>query len=419
MDTVLILLYNVLWLFVYIVAFPYILYKWVKHPEEWNERMGRYPFNFSSKGRNIWVHGASLGEIGAASQLVKRLRMQYPHYRIIVSAMTVTGKVRAEEIMEGVDAFVLMPFDFLPLMRRAVRCINPATLILIETEIWPSLLFLARKRRVHVVLANARISDRTYRRYLKFRAVSSWLFNQIDLYLPKNDDERKKFVCLGVNEDRVKLTGCLKSDNGVQSPASRSDLCIPEEKLVVIAGSVRKGEEGIVIDAFKKVQREQRRCYLIIAPRHMNRVGEVEAILKRENLAYMKRTLKRTYEGEQVMVLDTVGELRNIYSVADVAFVGGTLLPYGGHNPLEPASFGVPIILGPHVDNIRIDVEELIGSQCAVMVRDGAEFSTTLSALLGDPERRALMGKNALALLEQKQGIVERYMSVLAENGVF
>ncbi len=414
----LILLYNFLWLLIYVVSLPYTLYKYLKLPEEWHERMGRYHFDFSRSSRGIWVHGASLGEIGAASQLVRRLRKRCPSQRIIVSAMTAAGKVRAGEIMAGADAFVIMPFDFIPLVWRAVRRINPATLILIETEIWPSLLFLARRRGVQVVLANARISDRTYRRYLKFGSVTRWLFNQINLYCPKNHDERKKFIHLGVNEDKIKLTGCLKSDNGIKHPVSRDELFIPENRLIVVAGSVRKGEESIVIKAFKELQTEQKNCYLIIAPRHMNRVSEMEGMLKREGLTYMKRTLKRSYQTEQVMILDTIGELGNIYSVADVAFVGGTLLPYGGHNLLEPASFGVPILFGPHVNNIRADVEEFLETGCAIMVKDGGELVSALSTLLRDPERRARMGKNALTLLEQKQGIVERYITVLVKNGV-
>lgn len=418
MGILILLMYNFLWLVAYVITLPYTIYKRRAFPEEWRERMGRYPFDFSKGQQGIWIHGASLGEIAAASQLVQRLRKKYPHLRIVVSAMTVTGKERASEIMEDVNTFVLMPFDFLPLMHAAIKSINPKTLILIETEMWPSLLFLARRRGVNIVLANARLSDRTYQRYRKLRAMSRWFFDQIDLYIPKNDAERKKFIRLGVHEEKIRLTGCLKSDNGMQLPVSRKALSIPEKKLVVVAGSVRKGEEDIVILAFKDVQREHEGCYLIIAPRHLNRVSEIESILTRENLKYMKRTLKRSYDGEQVLILDTVGELRNIYSVADVAFVGGTLLPYGGHNPLEPAYFGVPILFGPHVDNIRTDVAELLGMRCAVMVKDGGEFSHALTSLLCDPEKRKMMGMSALALLEQKQGIVDKYIAVLAQYGI-
>jgi 3-deoxy-D-manno-octulosonic-acid transferase len=185
-----------------------------------------------------------------------------------------------------------------------------------------------------------------------------------------------------------------------------------------VAGSVRKGEEDTVILAFKRVQKIHTGGYLIIAPRHLNRVAEIESILVREKMKYSKRTEKRSYDGEQVLILDTVGELRNVYSVADVAFVGGTLLPYGGHNPLEPAYFGVPILLGPHVDNIRTDVAELLGMRCAAVVKNRDEFARVLSSLFGDPEKRKAMGSKALAFLEQKQGIVKRYIAVLEENGV-
>lgn len=418
MGMLLILLYNFFWLMVYVITLPYTVYKRRKCPEEWHERMGIYPFDLSKEGRSIWVHAASLGEIVAASHLVKGLREKYPHRTIIVSAMTVTGKERASEIMKGVNAFALLPFDFLPLVNGAINRINPETLILIETEIWPSLLFLAKRRGVHVVLANGRLSDRTYRRYLRLRAMSRWLFDHIDLYLPKNEAEREKFEKIGVRREKIGLTGCLKSDNGMLRPVSREVLFIPAKKMVVVAGSVRKGEEDIVIHAFKEVQRERDGCYLIIAPRHLNRVAEIESMLAREELKYMKRTEKTSYDGEQVLILDTVGELRNVYSVADVAFVGGTLLPYGGHNPLEPAYFGIPILFGPHVDNIRTDVAEFLRVRCAIMVRNGDEFAKALRDLFRDPERRSMMGRSALALLERKQGIVDRYISVLSQNRV-
>lgn len=418
MGTALILVYNFFWLILYVITLPYTLYERRKHPGEWRERMGRYPFDFSREKRTIWVHGASLGEIEAAGQLVQRLRKKYPRRRIVVSAMTVTGKERACEIMRDERTFVLMPFDFLPLMRAAIRSINPGTLILIESEIWPSLLYLTRKMRVKVVLGNARLSDRTFRRYCRFGAMSRWLFDQIDLYIPKNEAEREKFVQLGVGREKIRLTGCLKSENGMQPPLARKALFIPMNKLVVVAGSVRKGEEEMVIGAFKNARKTHRNGYLIIAPRHLNRVSEIESILAREKLQYLKRTQKRSYDGEQVMILDTVGELRSVYSVADVAFVGGTLLPYGGHNPLEPAYFGVPILFGPHVDNIRTDVAELLGLRCAIMVKNGDEFADAVCSLFSDPERRKMMGRSAIALLEQKQGIVDKYLAVLAQQEV-
>jgi 3-deoxy-D-manno-octulosonic-acid transferase len=410
--------YNLIWLLVYIITLPYVIYKRGRAPEEWRERMGRYPFDHSRGEKCVWIHGASLGEIAAASNLVRRLRETHRHRRLIVSAMTVAGKERAREIMEGVNGFVLMPFDFLPLMHAALKRVNPETLILIETEIWPTLLFLARKQGVHIVIANARLSESTYRRYRRFRSLSAWLFNQIDLYIPKNEAEKQKFITLGVQERKIQYVGCLKSDNGEQLPISREALCIPRDRSIVVAGSVRKGEEGIVIEGFRKVRRECTRCYLIIAPRHLNRVAEIEAILAREGLTYMKRTGKTSYNGEQVMVLDTVGELRNVYAVADVAFVGGTLLPYGGHNPLEPASFGVPILFGPHVNNIRTDADELIEQQCAIIVRNNEEFAAAVTSLLRDHRKRRRMGSNARAVLERRQGIVDRYMGVLEHNGM-
>lgn len=418
MNVIFMFFYNLLWGVVYIIMFPYTIFKRITSSFEWRERMGVYSFNSSQDEKCIWIHGASLGEITAASQLAMRIREKFPKKRIVISSMTVSGKERAMKIIKGINNFVLLPFDFFPLIRNAIRRINPDTLILIETEIWPTLIFLCRRRGVKIVLANGRLSDKTFKRYLRLRYMSQQLFNQIDVIFSQSNGEAHKFLRLGMSKTKVRVTGSLKSDNSHPEILTKELLSIPSHKSVIVAGSVRKGEEEIIIKVFKSVKEELNETFLIIAPRHLNRVSEIENILRRENLRYMKRAEKSSYNGETVLILDTMGELRSVYSVADIAFVGGTLLPYGGHNLIEPAYFGVPILFGPYINNTRETAKELLESDSAISIKNGKDFKEVIKYLLNHPSRRKKMGENSRNYLKQKRGVVDNYIKSLEENAI-
>jgi 3-deoxy-D-manno-octulosonic-acid transferase len=419
MNTILILLYNFVWTVVYVFTLPYSIYKRFRTTEEWRERVGRYPFDYSKEEKSIWIHGASVGEITAAGKLALRIKDTFPKRRVIVSSMTVSGKAKARKIMNEINGCVILPFDFLPFVKRAVRRINPKSLILIETEIWPSLIFHCRRRGIKILLANARLSDRSFGRYLRIRWLSRSLFNKIDYIFAQSRRDADKFVRLGVKKSRVEMAGSLKVDNSKPVPLTRDQVFIPSNKSVIVAGSVRKGEIEIIIKVFKTVRDELENSYLIIAPRHLNRVGEIEGILNRENISYMKRTSKKSFDGEDVLILDTIGELRSFYSIADIAFVGGTLLPYGGHNLLEPAFFGVPILFGPHTENTRESAHDLIQLECAIMVKNEKDFRRDIYYLLQHPLEREKMGKNSKEYIRKKRGIVDYYIESLRKEDFF
>jgi 3-deoxy-D-manno-octulosonic-acid transferase len=419
MNRVCFLLYNGFWLIVYILTLPYVWFKRKKSPAEWEERMGNYDFDYWQDEKSIWIHGASMGEITAASRLVMRIKEKFPSRRIIVSAMTLTGKERAKRIMKGTDNFIIMAFDFFPLVKKAIRKVNPKTLILVETEVWPSLIYICKSMGIKIVLINGRISDRTYRRYLNIKYISRCFFNQIDLLLPQNRSEQNKFLKLGVGRKKIKLIGPLKSDNSNTTAIKRSSLSIPEHKSVIVAGSVRKGEEQIIIRAFANLRKKLNDVYLVIAPRHLNRVYEIENLLMKKEIPYRKRNEQDGYNNEDVLILNTMGELRNVYSIANIAFVGGTLLPYGGHNLLEPAFSGVPVIFGQYVNNTKEIARELIASNSAKMVKGEKELEEIFSYLLTHPAKRKAMGKNSEYFIENRRGIVDKYLQFLADNGIF
>ena len=418
MKTLLIFVYNFFLSLVYIVTFPYILFKRLTSKKEWDERFGNYRFDYSRDKESIWVHGASVGEITAASKLSLSIKKEFPNRRVIVSSMTITGKERAKKLMQRLDHFILLPFDFYPLISRGISKINPGTLILVETEIWPSMLYITKRRGTKVVLANGRISDGTYRRYLLLKPFISGLLGQIDLIFPKSYDEERKFLMLGVSQKKIKMLGSLKSDNSQPEAMSKEILNIPQDKKVVVAGSIRKGEEEIIIKVLKNLQKTFKNIYFVIAPRHLNRVGDIEIRLQKEDLIYRKRTENGVYKGENVLILDTIGELREVYSIANVAFVGGTLLPYGGHNLIEPAVFGVPILFGPHVNNTKKCAQELLEAKGGIIVKDEKELYDAISELLNHPEKSEQIGKNARDYLTGKEGVVENYLITFRNKGV-
>lgn len=413
------LLYNGLWALIYILTLPYVWFKRKQSPFEWGERMGNYDFDYCKDEKSIWIHGASLGEITAASRLAKGAKEKFTSRRVVVSAMTVSGKERAEKIMKGVDNFIIMTFDFFPLVKKAIKKINPKALILVETELWPSLIYVCKCMGIKIVLINGRISDKTYRRYLNMKYISRCFFNQIDLLLPKNRDEKNKFLKLGVDRKKIKLIGPLKSDNSYTANIEKSTLSIPVDKSVIVAGSVRKGEEQIIISVFEKLRKNFRDIYLVIAPRHLNRVHEIECLLRKSEIPYRKKNNSNSYENEDVLILDTMGELRSVYSIANIAFVGGTLKPYGGHNLLEPAFSGVPVVFGQFVNNNKETARELISSNSAKMVKDEKGLEKVFSYLLTHPVERETMGKNSEYFIGNKRGIVNDYLQVLADNGIF
>lgn len=419
MNRVGFLLYNGIWLIVYILTLPFVWFKRKRFPDEWKERMGNYDFDYWQDEKSIWIHGASLGEVTAASRLVMRIEKEFPSGRVIVSAMTMTGKERARKIMKGVDNFIIMPFDFFPLVKKAIRKVNPKTLILVETEIWPSLIYVCKCMGIKVVLVNGRISDRTYRRYLNVKYISRCFLNQIDLLLPRDGTEKNKFLKLGVDRKKIKLVGPLKSDNSNITAIDKSSLSIPEDKSVIVAGSVRKGEGRIVIGVFDKLRTRFNDIYLVIAPRHLNRVDEIENLLTKKEIPYRKRNESKGYDNEDVLILDTMGELRSVYSIANIAFVGGTLLPYGGHNLLEPAFSGIPVVFGQYVNNSKETARELVASNSAKMVKGEGELEKVLSYLLTHPAKRKAMGRNSEIFIDNKRGIVDEYVRFLAKNGVF
>jgi 3-deoxy-D-manno-octulosonic-acid transferase len=420
--------YNFLSVFLLIPVVCYHLYRSISRgrPPALAERFGYIPGAELSAIRNrpvIWLHAVSVGESIAARPLLKALRSRYPEHAILVSNTTETGRGTAAAFPEK-DLCIYFPFDFLPAVRRTLDAIKPELVIIMETEIWPNFTREAASRNIPVILANGRISDRSFARYLTF----SWFFRQaLQLFsrlCMQTETDCERIVAIGAPLGCTVKTGNLKYDIPLrqvdQGEKSRlkEQYSIPDGMPVLIAGSTHAGEEQLVMDAYRQLLPILDELFLVLVPRHPERAAEVASLLERAGIPFRRRTslpCPEKFKKGNVLLVDTVGEMMNLYVVSDVAFVGGSLVPTGGHNLLEPASLGIPSVFGPHMSNFREIAELVLQYGAGVQVDSPQGLTESCRALFANGELRRVLGQNGLKLMRDNGGATERHMEVIAE----
>jgi len=418
--------YNIISLFLLVPVFLFNIYRSFRlgWPLATAERFGIVPQRMLAKiaGRPvIWLHAVSVGEAIAARPLLKALRSRYPNHAIVMTNTTETGKSTAAGFAET-DLCLYFPFDFLPSVRAMLRSVRPRIVIIMETEIWPNFCREAARRNIPLLLANGRISDRSFKRYLKF----SWFFRPslrcFSAICMQSEAGRRRIAAIGADPETIRVTGNLKNDipSHQVSEAERGRLrvqySIPGESCVLTAGSTRDGEEQFVISTYKELSAEVNSLFLVLVPRHPERAGAIAAMLDNAGVRYRRRTAladdHRLQWGDALLV-DTVGEMMNLYALSDIAFVGGSLVPIGGHNLLEPASVGVPTVFGPHMANFR-EVETLVLRYGAgIQVHTPEEFTDSCRALITSAELRRVLGQNGLKMMRDNGGATEHHMEVI------
>ncbi len=422
-------LYNLLLNLAFIIAFPYLFLRaaWGKHGVL--ERMGRLSWQKIEKLRGqkvIWFHAASVGEVKALSVILPQVRRNHPEYELVISTLTKTGNVDAEKTLKGQGMVFFVPVDLRRFVRRTIRRIKPVALILVETEFWPNLIREAKKSGCFVGLVNGRISERSLRKYLLVKSLFAETLRHLDLLCVQSEEYKQRMLLLGAEEGRIVITGNLKFDrlllaDGCQNADQiRKSLHISQDQRVLVAGSTREGEEQILLLVFKRLKQQYPNLIFVLAPRHLNRLSQVEGILSAGGLESIRRTQldesasKHAQEGESplnhksLILLDTMGELSKIYCLADVAFVGGSLVPVGGHNLLEPAIYGVPVLFGPYVDNFKEEAKILMESGGGIQVDNPEGLLRELTELLSDDERRKTLGQKAREAIERKTGVAKK-----------
>jgi 3-deoxy-D-manno-octulosonic-acid transferase len=381
------------------------------------QRFGRLPRELCGRNRPlIWVHAVSVGEVMAAVSLVRLLSERYSKHQIVLSTVTETGQAVAQRHLPDLGGLFYFPFDLPFIVRKVVTNLNPSLFIFLETEIWPNLLRELKRRKIPSVLVNGRISGKSFKRYLLIRPLLREALLNVDRFLMQSRQDVDRVIALGAPPDRVVMTGNLKFDLSKVSsgPAKSADFSFLNGEPVIVAGSTHEGEEEKLLGVYQSLVRSYPTLKLILAPRHPHRLPEVEAQLETlrltSGISWRRRT-ELNSEPVQVVLLDTMGELKDVYQAATVVFVGGSLVPVGGHNLLEPAACGKPVLFGPYMDNFKEIAEAVKTRDCGIQVQDEKELGFSLKRLLDDPERREAIGQRAKQWVQEEQGVVQKDMA--------
>jgi 3-deoxy-D-manno-octulosonic-acid transferase len=384
------------------------------------QRFGRLGAGLPAEPR-CWVHAVSVGESAAAVPLVEAIHRRWPELGIVVSTITPTGARIVEDRLAGTAVHRYFPLDLPGPVRRALEAARPRFFIAIETELWPNFLRGLARRRTPAMIANGRISDRSFRRYLRVRWLMRRVLADVSVFAMQSEEDARRIVALGAPVERVVVTGNLKSDLVPEADGAdtiwRERLGLRPTDRLWIAGSTHRGEEAIVLDAFLRARVRCPDLALLLAPRHPERAGEVEDLVRERGLAPARRS--RLPEGRapgSVVILDTVGELAALYALAEVVFVGGSLVPVGGHNVLEPAMRGKPVLYGPHTSNFREGALLLERSGGGLVVEDAQELQRELSRLLEDRDLARRTGEAARSAFAGRQGAVGATLDLIARH---
>jgi 3-deoxy-D-manno-octulosonic-acid transferase len=402
---------------------PYYLIRFRKYLPTLADRFGF--LKIPQLRRAVWVHAVSVGEVKAVERLVERLRQQLPGRPIVVSTATPTGQQLARERHDIVDHTFYFPLDLPWCVRRAVNRVDPEMVIIAETEIWPNFLRTCHRRGVRVVMINGRISDKSFSRYRLARRWLRRVFEDYTIIGMQSEIDRQRIEAIGANPQKVAVFGNLKYD---AAPSGRSvdnalAALLRSWNPLWIAASTMPGEDELVLDAFKQVLTNHPDLKLLIAPRHPDRCDAVAQMIQKGGFCVARRSeltnerIARApvieLERSNVFLLDSIGELSGVFHYATVVYMGGSLVPTGGHNVLEPARHAKPIVFGTHMENFRDVARLFLQASAAIQIADARELAPTVSALLSNPHHAAQLGRNALAAVQQNTGAVDRVLKIL------
>jgi len=420
------LVYSLLSLAAIVLASPYFIYQAIRHKKytaNLAQRLGYLPISLNVDGdESIWIHAVSVGEALTARALAADLKARYPRLRLFLSTTTIAGYEVARRSVQHVDAVFYFPFDFAFVVRRTLGVVNPRLFIMMETEIWPNLLHLCRRRGVKTMMINGRISARSYPRYRIARPFFKRVLADVDSFCMQSEESARRIVDVGADPSRVTVTGSLKFDSLELPPAAHARprlfrfFRMSPSRPVIVAGSTFRGEEAAVLRALGRIKKTMPTAVAILAPRQPERFPEAERLAREAGFATIRRS-ELPIDAEpraDVIVLDSIGELAQLYQLATVVFVGGSLVDHGGHNILEPAVVGKPIVFGPHMQNFKEIAESFVGNGAAVCVHSDRELDDELLSLLTDSVRRARMGAAAKALVEANRGAKEKTLAAIA-----
>jgi 3-deoxy-D-manno-octulosonic-acid transferase len=420
------LLYSLVFTVGFIAALPYFFFQALLHRKYFAgvwQRFGVLPKSLSSQAKEpIWIHAVSVGEVLAVLPLVQAVQGRWPARRLFVSTVTLTGQTLARKKLASDIGVFYFPLDWRFAVRKSLDTVQPSIVLIAETEVWPNFLRECDERSIPVLLVNGRISDRSVSRYRAIKPFMRHVLKNISFCCMQTELDRDRLLSLGADPTKVEIAGNLKYEivapRGVEAKTEeyRQLLGLPTSRFVVVAGSTMKDEEPLVLAAFETLRSVCPEAVLVIAPRHPERFRDVEKLFADRSVEYVKRSdLKPGTQGacqtRQVLLLDTMGELATLYALASVVFIGGSLVPTGGHNILEPALFRRPMLFGPSMSNFREMSEYFLQHQAAVQVNDSAELGNELVRMFRDAESRQQIGDRGHGILMANRGAAQRIVN--------
>jgi len=423
-KTVLYPLYSFLLLAATIISSPYWVFKALttsKYRGNFRQRLGIDLPRWPAGTRPLWIHAVSVGEVLAAKSLISALRSSRPDLPVVISTVTLTGQAMARKEFKSAAAIFYFPFDFAFSVNRFLDCLSPRGVLLMETELWPNFINCCRHRGVPVLLANARISNQSFNNYKRVKFFVQEMLHSVAVIGAQTKDDAARFLELGAIEKQLRVTGNLKFDYALPAKEAkgewldliRASLGPESGGYVIVAGSTMKGEEALLLDAYQAIHAAIPQARLVLAPRHPERFDEVADLARRSGRKCLRRSqLGVDPQVAEILLLDTMGELRAVYSLASVAVIGGSFLPFGGHNPLEPAALRKAIVFGPEMSNFK-EISELFIRQSAACRCSLEDLSRVLIDLLKDQEMQNALGERAYDTLVRNQGATLATLNLL------
>lgn len=427
-------IYNIFFNVFFALSAPfYFLKMWRRGNwrEGFGERFGRYNSKFKqalTNRRIIWFHAVSVGEVNICTQLIKVLEPRTPSIKIVVSTTTSTGMAELKKKLPSHISKMYYPVDGRRFVRRALRWLNPEAIVLMEAEIWPNFLWRARDLGIPVFLVNARLSQSSYRGYKQWGFLFRPIFRSFAGVGCQNDADAKRLAQLGCRPENVHVVGNLKFDAAKLDEKHLLDvscmlrqLSVPEGSPILVAGSTHAGEEKVLGEIYVRLRKRFPNLFLIVVPRHFERGKQAATDLESAGLKVVYRSeitpaTQRPREEADVLLVNTTGELRHFYEAADVVFVGKSLTAEGGQNPIEPGALGKPIVFGPNMQNFDAIAKLMVSRNAALQVREAADLERVFAELLSDPERANELGQNALGVVRENLGAIERTVEMILEK---
>ncbi len=426
------IVYNLLFPVVFLFMLPKFLARMLKrggYGQHFEQRIGHFGHNTKARlreHRRVWVHAVSVGEIYVALRFMKAYREVYPDTFFALSTTTSTGHAIACKELDPRDVLFYFPIDLPVIIKKVLRILDPVRLILVEGEIWPNLIRLADKQGVPVSLINGRMSERSYKGYRKLKSLTTDVLRRINPICVQGEIDAERMIGIGAPSENMHVLGTVKFDVAERNPEGEKAaqdimrrIGVADNATVLLGGSTWPGEEAVLCDLYKKLKVDNDTLFLVIVPRHVERFAEIVQCLEERQLSFLRRSqLDGLYDAEppEVLFVDTTGELRNFYSVADVIFVGKSLLEHGGQNPIEPAMCGKAVVVGPNMENFPAVMPVFLKNDALVQVQDVQSLETTITHLVSDESARTALGACAVQLIEENRGMIQKTVRLLGDK---